>query len=159
MPFQIKMNLLKRGLNQIVIIRSRATYHQQPKVLRYNQLRKFLYQYPRSPYAFIIGSAILIVLSPFYHFFYAAWVLDLEDYKEYRRHYNSIVLNRARHGEGMYIPFFMPDKSRDTFEYFRKRTEDRRAGKELGALAPPDNQSEEELSRYPKLVLLPEDKQ
>ncbi|KAI6217187.1 hypothetical protein M3Y95_01232600 [Aphelenchoides besseyi] len=154
------MDLLKQRLNQIVVFRSRATYHQKRQGIRLPRfVRKFIYKYPRSPWYVFFGSAFLVILSPYCHFLYAAYVLDIEDYKEYRRHYNSTVLNRARYGEDLYIPFFKRDKSRDTFEYFRQRTEDRRAGKELEALAPPDNQSEEDLARYPKLVLLPEDKQ
>ncbi|KAI6221869.1 putative rotein [Aphelenchoides fujianensis] len=147
------LDALRRRLGHVLIVRSRATYHQKSRsIVLPRFVRKFFYQYPRAPFYGALGAFVLVWLSPYYHFWYAAWTLDREDYLEYRRHYNAVVLNRARHGEEIYIPFFNEDKSRETFEYFRQRTAARRAGRQLAPLNPPDQKSEKELSAYPQPI-------
>ena len=61
--------------------------------------RKFFYQHPRTPYYIALGILTLALFSPHLHFVHARWILDTQDFLEYRKHYNHVVLMRARNGE------------------------------------------------------------
>uniref|UniRef100_A0A1I7SUC5 Uncharacterized protein n=1 Tax=Bursaphelenchus xylophilus TaxID=6326 RepID=A0A1I7SUC5_BURXY len=93
------------------------------------ELRKFVYQYPMSPVYTTLGILGLVFTWPIFTGFYAYLILDREDYIDFKAQHDAITLDRARYGSNLYIPFFASNKSMDTFEFYKRRTEQRRAEK------------------------------
>ncbi|CAD5215044.1 unnamed protein product [Bursaphelenchus okinawaensis] len=120
----------------ITVVRCRSTFYQPRKTAF--QLpkfaRKFLYRYPKVPFLIPVGLIVGIMLMPVYEGFRVSRVLDKEDYLDYKTQNDAMIRDRAKYGTNLYIPFLNSKKrDEDLLEFYKKRTQERRALKKAMA--------------------------
>ncbi|TKR64307.1 hypothetical protein L596_024866 [Steinernema carpocapsae] len=93
-------------------VRHRVSYY-QPSNNKWPPrfIRRFFLRYPKAHLYATVGVCVMAMFYPVIPWFYSYLTMSRDDFVKYRDHYNSVVRERQRSGNDLYLPFINSNRA------------------------------------------------
>ncbi|KAK5977380.1 hypothetical protein GCK32_014551 [Trichostrongylus colubriformis] len=102
----IMRGLLSALIPSVALQRNRATYYKTKKGFVPTFVRRFFLRHPQSPFWIVLGLLCTATLGPSLIPVYYFITLSPEEFKRYSIERKALVMERAKYGKSLWIPFY-----------------------------------------------------